>query len=72
MGNQAAHPDADPDLLSFTHQDAQNLYEIFLNIVAELFVAPAAAQKATEGLMTRRKLAEKPLAAQSKEALPDA
>ncbi|MDE3042264.1 MAG: DUF4145 domain-containing protein, partial [Nitrospirota bacterium] len=63
VGNQAAHPDRDPDLLSLTHQDAQDLYEIFLKLVAELFVAPAAAQKATEGLLSRRKIEGTPVPA---------
>jgi hypothetical protein len=72
VGNQAAHPDGDPDLLSFTHQDAQDLYDIFLKIVAELFVAPVAAKKATEGLMTRRKLQEKPVTVHPKKSPPNA
>lgn len=28
-GNQGAHPDADPDLLDFTAQDAEDLQRIF-------------------------------------------
>jgi hypothetical protein len=57
VGNPAAHPDSDTDLLDFTHDDAQNLYEIFLEVVAELFITPAAAQ-ATKTLMERRKLSQ--------------
>jgi hypothetical protein len=60
VGNQAAHPDSDTDLLAFTHDDAQNLYEIFLEVVAELFIAPAAAAQATKTLMERRKLTQSP------------
>jgi len=56
VGNQAAHPDRDPDLLSFTHEDAQDLYEIFLDLVSELFVAPAAVERAKASLMSHRKL----------------
>jgi hypothetical protein len=70
VGNQAAHPDRDPDLLSFTNQDAQDLYEIFLKIVAELFVAPTAAKKAAEGIMERRKLQDKSAMVQPKIASP--
>lgn len=55
-GNQGAHPDEDPDLLEFTPDDAQSLYNIFLEIVSELFVAPEAARKAKQELLTRRKI----------------
>lgn len=55
-GNQGAHPDDDPDLLDFTPEDAKNLHNIFLEIVSELFVAPAAAQKAKADLIAKRKL----------------
>ena len=56
VGNQAAHPDNDPDLLDFVPEDAENLHRIFLEIVAELFVAPEAARKAKEELFEKRKL----------------
>lgn len=55
-GNQGAHPDSDPDLLDFTAADAQNLYNIFIEIVSDLFVAPIAAKKAKEDLLTKRKI----------------
>ena len=55
-GNQSAHPDKDVDLLNFELEDAQNLYNIFLEIVSELFVAPKAAQKAKDELLQKRKL----------------
>jgi len=55
-GNQGAHPDKDPDLLDFEPEDAKNLYNIFLEIVSELFVAPAAAKRAKKGLLSKRKL----------------
>lgn len=55
-GNQGAHPDKDPDLLEFSHDDAKNLYNIFLEIVSELFVAPSVAKKAKEELLNNRKL----------------
>lgn len=56
-GNQGTHPDKDPDLLDFTPEDAQNLYNIFLEIVSDLFVAPIAAKKAKEDLLNKRKIA---------------
>jgi len=56
VGNQSAHPDQDPDLLSFTSEDAGALYDIFLEVVSELFVVPAAAQAAKQKLMERRKI----------------
>jgi hypothetical protein len=55
-GNQSAHPDKDPDLLDFAPEDAQNLHNIFLEIVSELFVAPIAARKAKEDLLSKRKI----------------
>jgi hypothetical protein len=55
-GNQAAHPDQDPDLLDFTKQDALDLRDIFLEIVNELFVKPALLKKAEENLLNKRKI----------------
>ena len=55
-GNQGAHPDKDPDLLDFTAQDAEDLQQIFMELVSELFVIPAAAQKAKADFLTRRKI----------------
>ena len=60
IGNQAAHPDADPDLLSFTYEDAMDLHAIFLELISELFVAPAAAARAVQSLMDRRKIVPHP------------
>jgi hypothetical protein len=59
-GNQGAHPDKDPDLLDFTPQDAQDLQDIFMDLVSELFIVPAAAKKARDDFLTRRKIAQKP------------
>lgn len=56
VGNQGAHPDQDPDLLTFTSEDAGDLYDIFLEVVSELFVVPAASQAAKQKLMERRKI----------------
>lgn len=56
-GNQGAHPYKDPDLLDFTAQDAEDLQRIFMELVSELFVIPAAAKKAKEDFMARRKIA---------------
>ena len=61
IGNQAAHPDADPDLLSFTYEDAMDLHAIFLELISELFVAPAAAARAVQSLMDRRKISTTPV-----------
>lgn len=55
-GNQGAHPDKDPDLLSFDAEDAEYLHEIFAKVVAEIFIAPAAAKKAREGFLKKRKI----------------
>jgi len=55
-GNQGAHPDKDPDLLDFTDQDAKDLQDIFMELVADLFVVPTAKKKAREGFMQRRKI----------------
>jgi hypothetical protein len=55
-GNQGAHPDNDPDLLDFTAQDAEDLQQIFMELVSELFVIPAAAQKAKADFLARRKI----------------
>ncbi|MFW9874933.1 MAG: DUF4145 domain-containing protein [Candidatus Thorarchaeota archaeon] len=59
-GNQAAHPDKNPDLLDFTPEDAENLHKLFLEIVTELFVVPDAAEKAREELFKRRKIRKQP------------
>jgi hypothetical protein len=55
-GNQAAHPDTDPDLLDFTGEDAIALQGIFIEIVAELFIVPEASRKAKEAILKRRKI----------------
>lgn len=54
--NQAAHPDQDPDLLEFTDEDARSIHTLFLDIVTELFVVPAAEAKARADMVERRKL----------------
>jgi hypothetical protein len=58
-GNQAAHPDEDPDLLDFSAEDAQDLQQIFMELVTDLFVVPAASQKARTAFMDRRKIKPK-------------
>ena len=55
-GNQGAHPDKDPDLLDFTAQDAEDLQTIFLELVSELFIIPAAKEKAKADFLARRKI----------------
>jgi len=56
VGNQAAHPDGDADLLHFTPEDADDLQMIFMELVSELFVVPAALKKAKAEFMQRRKI----------------
>jgi hypothetical protein len=53
-GNQGAHPDDDPDLLGFTSQDTEDLQQIFMELVCELFIVPVAKQKAKEEFLARR------------------
>lgn len=55
-GNQAAHPDKDPDLLDFIQQDASDLQRIFMELVGEIFVVPKVAKKAKEEFLQRRKI----------------
>ena len=55
-GNQGAHPDQDPDLLDFTLQDVEDLQDIFMELVRELFVVPAAIEKTRAGFMARKKI----------------
>lgn len=56
-GNQGAHPDKDEELLDFTSQDAKDLHSIFTTMVAELFVAPRAAEEAKKRFLKNRKIA---------------
>jgi len=58
-GNQTAHPDEDPDLLDFTQQDASDLQTIFMSLVAEIFIAPKAAEEAKERFLQSRKIIPK-------------
>jgi hypothetical protein len=55
-GNQGAHPDKDPDLILFTMQDAQDLQVVFMEIVNDLFVTPAAIAKSKAEFLARRKI----------------
>lgn len=56
VANQATHPDGDIDLIDLTQEDAQNLYELFLELVGELFVIPTAKEQARRELLARRKV----------------
>jgi len=56
VGNQGAHPDKDTDLLEFTAEDANDLQQIFMEVVSELFIIPAAKEKAKQDFMARRKV----------------
>ena len=53
---EAGNPDRDEDLLDFTPQDAQDLQTIFMELVAELFVVPAAIRTTKDNFSKRRKL----------------
>ena len=55
-GNQGAHPDRDPDLLDFTPQDADDLQQLFMELVSELFIIPEATKKAKADFLSRRKI----------------
>ncbi len=55
-GNQGAHPDADPDLLDFTDQDAVDLQQIFLEMVSDLFIVPDSKRRTKQEFMQRRKI----------------
>jgi hypothetical protein len=59
-GNQGAHPDQDPDLLEFSWEDAQDLQEIFMDMVSDLFIVPAAKEAARTAFLSRRKILPKP------------
>jgi Domain of unknown function (DUF4145) len=59
-GNQGAHPDKDPDLLDFSPQDAEDLQTIFMELVSDLFIVPAATKKAKAEFLARRKIPSKP------------
>jgi hypothetical protein len=58
-GNQGAHADKDPDLLDFTPQDAEDLQDIFMELVSELFIIPVAIQKAKDEFLARKKITPK-------------
>lgn len=60
VGNQGAHPDKDLDLLDFTAEDAADLQKVFMELVGELFVVPAAMQKSKQEFLARRKVQSKP------------
>lgn len=60
VGNQGAHPDKDPDLLDFTAEDAEDLQQVFMELVSELFIIPAAIQKSKQEFLARRKVKPKP------------
>jgi hypothetical protein len=62
VGNQGAHPDKDPDLLDFTAEDAEDLQQVFMELVSELFIIPAAIQKSKQEFLARRKVTPKPTA----------
>ena len=58
-GNQGSHPDADPDLLEFSEDDARNLHDIFMELITELFVIPEAMKKTRLDFKQKRKIQSK-------------
>lgn len=56
VSNQGAHPDGDVDLIELTHDDSMALYQLFLEVVHEVFSIPAAREAARHQLMKRRKV----------------
>jgi hypothetical protein len=55
-------PRADADLLDFDQKDDENLQDIFMELVAELFEIPEAKRKAKEDFLKSRKIVPKPTA----------
>jgi hypothetical protein len=53
-------PDKNPDLLDFSPQDADDLQSIFMELVSDLFVIPAAMAKARLEFLARRKISPQP------------
>ena len=56
VSNQGAHPDEDVDLIDLTHEDAKALYQLFLEVIHEVFSIPAAREATRQQLMKRRKI----------------
>jgi len=56
VGNQAAHPDDDITLHDFTKEDVDNLHDLFLIIVNEIFIKPKKIKQIQEELKAKRKL----------------
>jgi hypothetical protein len=53
------HTDTFSVPLTFTFDDATDLHAIFLELVSELFVVPAAAARGKRALIERRKIVAK-------------
>lgn len=56
MGNQGAHPDDDVELHDFSKQDAEDVHNLFVSIIHEIFTKPARIKEMQEELRARRKL----------------
>ena len=56
MGNQGAHPDDNVELHDFTKQDAEDLHNLFVSVIHEIFTKPARIKAMQEELRARRKL----------------
>lgn len=56
VGNQGAHPDDDLTLHNFTEDDVNNLHDLFLVIVNEIFIKPEKLKAIQADLIKNRKL----------------
>lgn len=56
VGNQGAHPDDDITLHNFTEDDVNNLHDLFLVIVNEIFIKPEKLKAIQADLIKNRKL----------------
>ncbi len=56
VGNQGAHPDDDITLHNFTEDDVNNLHDLFLVIVNEIFIKPEQLKTIQADLIKNRKL----------------
>jgi hypothetical protein len=56
VGNQASHPDDDITLHDFSKEDVDNLYDLFLIIINEVFIKPEKLKQIKEELKEKRKL----------------
>lgn len=56
IGNQAAHPDDDITLHEFTNKEVDQLHDLFIIIVNEIFIKPEKIKQIQEELKNKRKI----------------